>query len=131
MNTTSTRLFPVFNISLCDLEPLRSDSSSYLMSYLAGSSSANDTVVATRSRDKNLCNCRYPPKFIVERMSMYDKNPTCKFRNCVDSLVEMAAEKCKYFKWIDGELTPHYKHAFNNLKYELQLMKDTNYTGRL
>ena len=43
----------------------------------------------------------------------------------------MAAEKCKYFKWIDDELTPHYKNAFNNLKYELKLMKDTSYAARL
>ncbi|CAH1449157.1 unnamed protein product [Lactuca virosa] len=64
-------------------------------------------------------------------MSMSHKNPALRFRNCVDSLVEMAAKKCKYFRWIDDELTPHYKNGFNNLKYELQLMKDTSYTARL
>ncbi|CAH1431639.1 unnamed protein product [Lactuca virosa] len=157
MKTTSTRSFPIFNISLSDLEPLRSNSSSFLMAYSVGSSSANDIVVATRNRDNNLCNCRHLPKFTVERISMFDKNPARRFRSCVDSLVsifffgvcclqngvmgyeilcdnvevEMATKKCKYFKSIDGDLTPHYKHAFNNLKYEMQLMKDNSYTGRL
>lgn len=28
------------------------------------------------------------------------------------------------------ELTPHYKNAFNGLKYKLQLMKDNIYLGR-
>ncbi|CAI9288557.1 unnamed protein product [Lactuca saligna] len=109
MKTTSTISFPIFNISLSALEPLRSDSSSSSMAYLAGSSFVNDTVVATRDRDNNLCNCRHPPKVTVERMLMSNKNPTRRFRNCVDSLVEMEAKKCKYFNWID----------------------DTNYTDRL
>ncbi|CAH1439962.1 unnamed protein product [Lactuca virosa] len=100
------------------------------MAYSSGSSSDNHTVLATRNRDNDLCACRHP-KLSVERMSMSDKNPACRFRNCVDSLVEMAAEKCKYFKWIDDELTPHYKNAFNNLKYELKLMKDASYATRL
>ena len=43
----------------------------------------------------------------------------------------MAAEKCKYFRWIDDELTPHCKNAFNNLKYKLKLIKDTSYAARL
>ncbi|CAH1420423.1 unnamed protein product [Lactuca virosa] len=86
------------------------------MVYSSGSSSENRTVLATRNRDKNLCACRHP-KISVERMSMSDKNPDL--------------EKCKYFRWIDDELTPHYKNAFNNLKYELQLMKDNSYAARL
>ncbi|CAH1413675.1 unnamed protein product [Lactuca virosa] len=100
------------------------------MEYSSGSSSDNHAVLTTRNRDNDLCACRYP-KLSVERMSMSDKNLARRFRNCVDSLVEMAAEKCKYFKWIDDELTPHYKNAFNNLKYDLKLMKETSYAARL
>ncbi|CAH1438420.1 unnamed protein product [Lactuca virosa] len=100
------------------------------MAYSSGSSSENHIVLATRNRDNDLYACRHPMLSVV-RMSMLDKNPTRRFRNCVDSLVEMATEKCKYFKWIDDELTPHYKNAFKNLKYELKLMKDTSYAARL
>ncbi|CAI9268760.1 unnamed protein product [Lactuca saligna] len=63
------------------------------MAYSTGSSSTNDIVVVTRNRDNNLCNCRHPPKVIVERISMFNKNPAHRFCNCVDSLVEMAAKK--------------------------------------
>ncbi|KAL7600369.1 hypothetical protein Lser_V15G22249 [Lactuca serriola] len=100
------------------------------MAYSSGSSSDNHTVITTRNRDNDLCACLHP-KLSVERMSMSDKNPDRRFCNCLDSLVEMAAEKCKYFKWIDDELPPHYKNAFNNLKYELKLMKYTSYAARL
>ncbi|KAL7597031.1 hypothetical protein Lser_V15G27705 [Lactuca serriola] len=100
------------------------------MAYSSGSSSENQTVLVTRNHDKNMCTCRHP-NLSVERISMSDKHPARRFRKCVDSLVEMAAEKCKYFRWIDDELTPHYMNAFNNLKYELQMMKNTSYAARL
>ncbi|CAI9266471.1 unnamed protein product [Lactuca saligna] len=93
------------------------------MAYSSGSSSENQTVLATRNRDKNLYACRHP-KLSVERMSMSDKNPASRFRNNIDFL-------CKYFRWITDELTPHYNDVFNNLKYELQLMKETSYDARL
>ncbi|CAI9291046.1 unnamed protein product [Lactuca saligna] len=64
-------------------------------------------------------------------MSMSDKNPPWRFCNYIDSLAEMVVEKYKYFKWFDDELSPHYKIAFNNLKYELKLMKDNSYAARL
>ncbi|CAH1418961.1 unnamed protein product [Lactuca virosa] len=63
-------------------------------------------------------------------MSWSDKNLAGRFRYCVDSMLEMATTKCKYFRWIDDELTPHYNNIFNSFKYELQLMKDTSYSGR-
>ncbi|CAI9280429.1 unnamed protein product [Lactuca saligna] len=100
------------------------------MAYSSGSSSDNHNVLATRNHDNELCACCHP-KLSVERMSMSDKNPSRRFRKCVDSLVEMAAEKCKHFKWINDELPPHYKNAFNNLRYELKLMKDISYVARL
>ncbi|CAI9259779.1 unnamed protein product [Lactuca saligna] len=100
------------------------------MTYSSRSSSDNHTVLAIWNRDNDLCACRHL-KLSVEKMSMSDKNPARRFCNCVDSLVKMAAEKCKYFKWIDDELTPHYNNAFNNLKSELKLIKDTSYAARL